>query len=186
MMNENEMVPIETLSWEHLQQHLYEVDGTWRDIYVLDASRTDWKTWADFVNANYRIEELEFTDGDAIRLDRIDFAAMEHLWDSHGQANMLWAGFLVGEIPIRCHFFRDDELENDLDPQKITSYAVHHQLMDYLTRLSQALGKEVVLTWENDTPAARSPHWNGVWQPLLAVNGKQIEVQAYWRKPAAS
>ena len=103
---------------------------------------------------------------------------MEYLWDSHGQANMLMATFFVGEIPIRCHFFRDYEVENDIDPQKITSYAVHQQLMDYLTRLSQALGKKVVLTPENDTPASCSPHW--VWQPLLSVNGEQILVQTYW------
>ncbi|MDO7854753.1 hypothetical protein [Hymenobacter convexus] len=181
-MNENERVPIETLSWEQLQQYVYEVDGSWRDTYVLNATWADWQTWAGFVNANCRAKELAFTDGDTVRLDRIDFAAMEHLWDSHGQANGLWASFLVGEISIRCHFFRDDEVENDFDPRKITSPAVHLQLMDYLTKLSQALGKEVVLTWENDTPAACSPRWGGVWQPLLAVSGEQIQVHPYWRK----
>lgn len=41
MMNENKMVPIETVSWEQLQQYVYYVDGSWRDIYVLDASRAD-------------------------------------------------------------------------------------------------------------------------------------------------
>lgn len=182
MMDKNEMVPIETLSWAELQEYVYEVDGSWRDIYVLDASLADWKTWADFVNANYCVE---FSDGDTIRLDHIDFAAVEYLWNSQGQANMLWAAFIVGELPVRCHFFRDDEVENDIDPQKIASYAVHQQFMDFLVRLSQALGKEVVLTWENDTPAARSPHWNGVWQPFLAVNGERIQIQAYWQKTAS-
>lgn len=56
------------------------MDGSWRDIYVLDASKADWKVWADCVNANYRVGEFaEFTDGDAIKLDQIDFAAMEYL-----------------------------------------------------------------------------------------------------------
>ncbi|GAB3580474.1 hypothetical protein GCM10027345_21970 [Hymenobacter daeguensis] len=90
------------------------------------------------------------------------------------------ASFFVGAMPIRCHFFRDDELENDIDPQKVTSYAVHQQLMDYLTRLSLALGKEVVLTPENDTPAGCNPQWPGPWQPLLAANGRQVSVQAFW------
>ncbi|GAA3988223.1 hypothetical protein [Hymenobacter antarcticus] len=174
----NALVPIETLSWEELQQYVYEVDGSWRDIYVLDASRADWKIWADFVNANYLVK---FADGDGVRHSQVDFATVEHLWDSHCQANMLTATFFVGEIGINCHFFGDYEVENDVDPQKITSYEVHQQLMDYLTRLSQALGKEVVLTFENDTPATRSPHW--VWQPLLAVNGERIRVQAYWLGP---
>ena len=37
----NDLVPIATVSWEELQQDVYEVDGSWRDIYVLDASRAD-------------------------------------------------------------------------------------------------------------------------------------------------
>ncbi|MBJ6110783.1 hypothetical protein JAO73_17295 [Hymenobacter sp. BT523] len=174
----NQLVPISAVSWEELQQHIYDVDGSWRDIYVLDATRADWKLWADFVNANYRVE---FYDGESIRLNQIDFAAVEQLWNSHGQANMLGAGFFVGEIDIRCHFFQDDEIENDIDPRNITSFAVHQQLLDYLMRLSQALGKEVVLTAENNKPANRSPNWPGPWLPLLAVNGEEVQVQPYWR-----
>ena len=34
----SELVPIETVSWEQLQRYVYEVDSSWRDIYVLDAS----------------------------------------------------------------------------------------------------------------------------------------------------
>ncbi len=50
--------------------------------------------------------------------------------------------------------------------------------IDYLIGLSLALGKEVVLTAENDTPKSYNVHLG--WQPLLAVNGEQIRVQAYW------
>ena len=176
-MNENEMMPIETVSWEQLQQYVYYGDGTWRDIYVLDASRADWKIWADSVNANYRVE---FNDGNDDWHNQIDFAVVESYWDSHGQANMLTAHFFVGEIDVSCHFFRDDEVENDIDPQKIISYEAHQQLMDYLMRLSQALGKEVVLTPENDTPASCNPQWPGPWLPLLSVNGDQVRVCPYW------
>ena len=163
------------MSWEELQQYVYEVDGSWRDIYLLDASRADWKAWADFVNANYRVE---FTDGNSVRHSQIDFAAVESFWNGHGQADMLTATFFVGEVPLRCHFFSDTQIENDINPQKIISYAVHQQLMDYLTRLSQALGKEVVLSAGNDTPATCSPHW--VWQPLLAVSGEQMRIYLHW------
>ena len=172
----NDLVPIETVSWEQLQQYVYEVDGSWRDIYVLDANRADWKIWADFVNANYLVK---FIDGNSVRHNQIDFAAVESFWDSHG-SNMLTSTFFVGEIDVKCHFFGDYEIENDIDPRQIISYAVHHQLMDYLTRLSLALGKEVVLTPENDTPGNCSPNWPGPWLPLLSINGEQIRVQAYW------
>jgi hypothetical protein len=171
----NESVPLAEVSWETLQQYVYRVDGSWRDVYVLDVSRADWKIWADFVNANYRVE---FHDGDGTQHDQIDFSAVEGFWDSHGQANLLTTTFYVGEIDINCHFFGDDDIENDIDPRKITSFAVHQQLMNYLKKLSQVLGKEVVLTEENDTPATCSPGW--VWQPLLTVNGEQIRVYPYW------
>ena len=174
----NDLVPIATVSWEELQQDVYEVDGSWRDIYVLDASRADWKIWADFVNANCQVE---FLDGNDTIQSQIDFAVVEAYWDGDGQGNMPWATFFVGELGVNCHFFRDDEVENDIDPQKITSYAVHQQLMNYLTRLSQALGKEVVLTPENDTPASYNKLWPGPWLPLLSVKGEQVRVQAYWR-----
>ncbi|GAB2722409.1 hypothetical protein GCM10011495_25460 [Hymenobacter frigidus] len=177
----NDLVSIAAVSWEELQQYVYYGDGSWRDIYVLDASRADWKIWADFVNANCQVE---FFDGNDTSQSQIDFAVAEAFWDGDGQANMLWATFFVGELGVNCHFFRDDEVENDIDPQKITSYAVHQQLMNYLTRLSQALGKEVVLTPENDTPASCNPLWLGPWLPLLSVKGEQVRVQAYWRNSA--
>ncbi|GAA4026752.1 hypothetical protein GCM10022409_08370 [Hymenobacter glaciei] len=170
----NDLVPIETVSWEELQQYVYEVDGSWRDIYVLGANRADWEIWADFVNANYRVK---FIDGNSVRHNQIDFTAVESFWDSDGP-NMPISTFFVGEVNVNCYFFGDYEIENDIDPLKITSYAVHQQLMDYLTRLSQALGKEVVLTLENDTPQPGTGRRQ--WHPLLAVNGEQIMVYPYW------
>lgn len=153
---------------------MYEVDGSWRDIYVLNASRADWKIWADFVNTNYRVK---FTDGDGVQHSQIDFAVVESYWDGNGQANMLTATFFVGEIDIKCHFFDEQEIENDLDPRKIDSGSAHLQLMDFLTRLSQALEREVVLTRGNNRPATCFPP--RVWQPLLTINGEQIRVYPF-------
>lgn len=174
----NDSVSIETVSWEQLQQYVYYVDGSWRDIYVLDAGRADWEIWTDFVNANYRDE---CSNGDEGRFSQIDFATVENCWDGNGHACMPCATFFVGDINVKCHFFGDYELENDIDPKTVTSYAVHQQRMNYLMRLSHALRKEVVLTPENDTPATCSPHW--AWQPLLAVNGEQLQVHPCWLDP---
>jgi len=100
---------------------------------------------------------------------------------------LFWESFdFLNSFHVRCHFFQDDEVENDIDPRNITSYAVHQHLMNYLTRLSQALGKEVVLTPENDKPGNCSPNWPGPWLPLLAVNGEQIMVQACGRAKTTS
>ena len=64
----NDLVPIAAVSWAELQQHVYLIDGSWRDVYVLNASRADWKIWAEFVNANYPVE---FFDGDGTLSPRL-------------------------------------------------------------------------------------------------------------------
>ena len=43
------------VSWEDLKQHISYVDSSWRDIYVLDAMREDWRIWVDLVNANFPV-----------------------------------------------------------------------------------------------------------------------------------
>ena len=62
------------------------------------------------------------------------------------------AVFFVGGIVITCRFFQNEIIENDINPQQIDSYFAHFQLMAYMTGLSEVLGKEVVLTAENNTP----------------------------------
>lgn len=142
---------------------------------MLDATREDWKKWVDFVNANYRVA---FNDQIEEYHDQIDFGTVPEFWDSREEAPMPLSAVFVGEIIIKCHFFVDDEIENDIDPSEVDSYAAHLQLMAYITGFSQALGKEVVLTGENDSPSHGSPHREGV--PLLAVNNDQVQVYRYW------
>lgn len=43
------------LSWEELQQHVYARNGSLPDIYVLDTTEDDWRRWAEWVNATYRV-----------------------------------------------------------------------------------------------------------------------------------
>lgn len=170
-------IPIDAreVTWEELKKYVYDVDGSWRDIYVLDATREDWKKWVDFVNANYRVM---FNDQIEEHRDQIDFATVLNLWNSRGEASMLSSAVFVGKTIVKCHFFVDSEIENDIDPSEVESYAAHLQLMNYMTRISQALGKEIVLTSENDSPSQNRGNW--VWTPLISVNGHQIRVYPYW------
>ena len=168
------------VSWEELKQYVYEADGSWRDIYVLDATREDWKKCVDFVNANYRVA---FNHQIEEHRDQIDFATVLEFWDSCEEALMPFSAVFVGEMIIKCHFFVDDEIENDVDPSEVDSCAAHLQLMAYMTGFSQALGKEVVLTGENYSPSNRSQHRE--WVPLLAVNNDQVQVYRY-RSDASS
>ena len=86
------------VSWEELKQYVYEADGALRDIYVLDATREDWKKWVDFVNANYRVA---FNDQIEEYRDQIDFGTVPEFWDSREEAPMPFSAVFVGEIIIK-------------------------------------------------------------------------------------
>lgn len=43
------------MNWKELKDKIYYWDGSWRDIYVLHTSLTDWEKWIGYVNANYKI-----------------------------------------------------------------------------------------------------------------------------------
>lgn len=123
---------------------------------MLTSTWEDWETWSAFVNANYRVV---FTDEHEQEHPQINFAEVRRIWQLNGNyLNRPGAVFFVGEIVITCLFFQNEIIENDINPQQINSYAAHLQLMAYMTGLSKALGKEIVLTAENDTPATCSHH----------------------------
>lgn len=139
-----------TLSWEDLKEHLYYVDGSWRDIYVPGSTREDWRKWADYVNATYRVRFWPPGMGEDV--DRIDIDEASNCWGSEGEGLRPDAIFYVGGIAVKCHFFCEGEIENDIDPGEIDSYTTHLQLMNYLKAVSRVLGKGVLLTGENDYP----------------------------------
>lgn len=167
------LINVTAVSWEDLKQYVYYMDGSWRDIYVLDATREDWRIWADLVNANYPVR---FLDGHGQPHDHIIFDEVLKYWE--GSEPMLTCTFSVGAIEVKCHFFDEEEIEHDIDPKQIDSYGAHRQLLHYMTLLSQSLGKQVVLTHENDTPARYTD--SQPWAPLLAVDKDQQQVYAYW------
>jgi hypothetical protein len=50
---------------KELRTGVYEIDGTWRDIYVLDTTQDDWRSWMTFVNQHYRVcwGAIDYQDG---------------------------------------------------------------------------------------------------------------------------
>jgi hypothetical protein len=91
-----------TLSWEDLKEHIYFEDGSWRDIYVLDATRDDWQKWADYVNATYRVcfFQQDLDEG----TDRMDLNEALNYWDSNGEGLSPNVTFYVSSIAVKCHF----------------------------------------------------------------------------------
>lgn len=137
------------MHWTELKKHIYFEDGSWRDIYVLDTKIDDWEKWVDLVNNRYQVE---FWDAKTdVTTDKIDFTSVQEYWNSHGQREVVTAKINLDPITVKCHFFDDSEIENDIDPSEIKSQVDHDRLITYLNDISTLLDKEVLLTDENTT-----------------------------------
>ncbi len=58
--------------------------------------------------------------------------------------------FRVSGIVVISHFFRTDEIDFDLDPREVTSQAVLDELLGFLRRVGDTVGRTVILTYESD------------------------------------
>ena len=136
------------MDWSELKKEIYYLDGSWRDIYVLQTNRRDWEKWVDYVNENYRVDW--FNCKTEKEEQNVDFSVIEEYWngavDLRSSANVF-----VDKIQINAHFFTESEIENDIDPREFNSIDDHHKLINYLANLSKLLNKQVILTPE-DTP----------------------------------
>jgi len=131
----------------YLQKEIYLEDaGTHRDIYVLNTTKDDWKKWVDIVNERYGVE---FFNGQTQTTEnKINFQAILDFW--MGKTDLInGAKIKLNGIDIHCHFFSDQEIENDVDPSQIKTIDDHNELMDYLRTVSTGLDKRVILTPEN-------------------------------------
>lgn len=135
------------MNWRELKDKIYYWDGSWRDIYVLQTNRVDWKIWVDYVNKNYRIDWFKSkADKDE---NQIDFSVIEEFW-SGDEDLCSTARVLIDKIQINAHFFDDNEMENDIDPREFNSIDDHNKLIKYMSDISILLDKEIILTPENE------------------------------------
>ena len=137
-MNENE--------WYKIREEVYYRDGSLRDIYVLDTTRDDWSKWIDLINEKYSVEfyNRQTEKSEAMINKNIVFDYFNRKTDLLNSATIT-----LGKIMVKCHFFTDQEIENDIDPGEIDTIEDHYRLISYLTDISKALSKTVVVTAEN-------------------------------------
>lgn len=135
------------MNWTDLKNKIYYWDGSWRDIYVMQAKGDDWKKWADYVNNKYNIDWFNGkTNKDE---NQIDFEIIEEFW-SGKQDLCSTANVFIDNIQINAHFFDANEIENDIDPREFNTIEDHNKLVKYMTDISKLLDKAVILTPENE------------------------------------
>ncbi|NML64066.1 hypothetical protein HHL22_02505 [Hymenobacter sp. RP-2-7] len=154
------------MTWEKLRNEIYYIDGSWRDIYVLDVNQKDWQQWTDYVNENYVIDWFAVGCDNDITQERIDFEFIASKWNLGYYPTT--ARIYLAEIQINCHFFTDELIENDIDPSQIKSIDDHDRLVSYMKSISYLLNKEVILTAENIREAI-----------LIRINCDRVDFMEY-------
>ncbi len=130
------------MKWEDYRVD-FEFDGSWRDIYVLNTTISDWQILVDFLRSDIyeysctisgKNSELPSSAKDIVNAE-FEFKPLLHL--------------TVGSVILNCHFFTDEEIEFDLDPREIQSEREAEQIFAFMRQVGEILDKEVILTPEN-------------------------------------
>ena len=119
----------------------FEVDGSLRDIYVLNTSVSDWNRVLHLTPSLGGF--AYFCDGEEAPLPtdaRLVLGDVDH---SH------LLRFSLGGPTINTHFFVEDEIEFDVDPSGITSQPDLDLVLGFCASIGRGIGRDIRITPEN-------------------------------------
>ncbi|SDL86509.1 hypothetical protein SAMN04488034_1193 [Salinimicrobium catena] len=135
-------------NWNILKEEIYFEDGSLRDIYISKTDKTDWESWSKLVNKKY---DVEFYDGlTRKKTTQINIERVFDFWndpDKFSDSNN--ATINLGNVKVKCYFFTEKEIENDLEPREVKTEKDHLNIIGYLKAIAETLNKDAVLTSEN-------------------------------------
>ncbi|MFF3024832.1 hypothetical protein ACFVRR_19620 [Gottfriedia sp. NPDC057948] len=123
---------------------VFFVDGSLRDIYVLDVNLDDWQKLIDWLRLSdwaiqFYIDGQENTN---------KITNVSKIFDEKKKKSVLMSININGVL-INCHFFVEDEIEFDINPKEIIGLSEVSSVFEFMSKLSNVLGKEIILTEEN-------------------------------------
>lgn len=130
-------------SWDLVAED-FRPDGALRDIYVLDTDISLWGRALAYVASRY--EHVRFSgawSGPDLPRDAAT------LFPTDPDAELTSMFIDVSGVQLTCHFFTTDEIELDLDPADVTDPGRLDAVIEFMQGLSDAVGKDVLLTYEN-------------------------------------
>jgi hypothetical protein len=141
------------IDWKRERQ-AFEVDGSLRDVYVLDTTIDDWRAVIEhFESGPYGVR---FTNPN---LKPPIAPQIGQLVGAETRPSMFVD---VGEVLLACHLFKVDQIRLEMDPRDISESNVR-PLLELMADLGDLTGRTVVLTPENmpDVPYYRYAPENG-------------------------
>jgi hypothetical protein len=131
-----------SMDWDRAASD-FEPDGSLRDIYVFGTDLSDWQRVLDALRT--------WRPGPNLRIDGEPAAIPDKAEEIFARARKLGASLSVevADALVNCHFFREDEIEFDLDPRDVAGPEQLEALGRFMRILGEATGKPVVMTMEN-------------------------------------
>ena len=126
--------------------HVFYIDGSYRDVYVLDTTASDWERFLALVRERYPASTFDGVDGPAPIPRSFDEAG-----DDEGRGTL---HVMVGKVMVNCFFIWDKEIELDIDPSEVVDEADLDGVVGFCEALGRTVGKDVHITDEGcDSPA---------------------------------
>lgn len=121
----------------------FYIDGSLRDIYVLETDEQDWQKLLTFLRTSSYSVRFITAGKDQSLPDQIrDIFAMIH---THG--GMLQVD--AEHLKLHCYFYTYEEIEFDIDPRDMNNEQQVARLLDFMRVIATTLNKEIILAPEN-------------------------------------
>ena len=128
------------MQWNDVAK-VFEVDGGLLDIYVSKTSVSDWDSLISLCSGFGRVTYTR--DGEETPLPTSAAKLLDDREHSHCMSVEL------GGPVANIHFFVTDEIELDLDPSEIQSQAALDDVLNFCSKLSQEIERDVRITPES-------------------------------------
>ncbi|QOW09873.1 hypothetical protein Q73A0000_05600 [Kaistella flava (ex Peng et al. 2021)] len=163
-------------NWKNIEW-IFEKDGALRDIYVQNATISDWQNVVDLLNSEYKLTFGVWGDN---LTDKIDFEVVKIMFaDETGELEIKSATIDLNGIIIKCYFFLENQIEFDINPAEIKTELEFNKISNFMKSISLKLEKQITLCGENqpEFPLIKIDTKNGVEKILSEKEAKNL-----WKK----
>ena len=163
-------------NWKNIEW-IFEKDGALRDIYVQNATLSDWEKVVDLLNSEYKLTYGVYEDN---LTDKIDFGYVKTMFeDETGELETKSATIDLSGIFVKCFFFLENQIEFDINPTEIKTESEFNTITDFMKSISLKLEKQITLCGENqpELPLIKIDTKNGIEKILT-----KKEAENLWKK----
>jgi hypothetical protein len=163
-------------NWKEIEW-IFEKDGALRDIYVQNATISDWEKVVELLNSEYK---LTFGVYEENLTDKIDFEFVKTMFaDETGELETKSATIDLNGIIVKCYFFLENQIEFDINPTEIKTELDFKKITVFMKTISSKLEKQITLCGENqpEFPLVKIDIKNGIEKILTEKDAENL-----WKK----